>query len=91
MFFISDKKISKVRSFRWLDTFYVHFMKDLISNMNPITEYLRKGEFKWTKSTKEVFNLTKRKIIKAPVFCHPDFLIFLKLLVIPQGLGHKES
>ena len=41
--------------------------------MAPITECMKKGEFRWTSSTTRAFQEIKRKITEAPVLQFPNF------------------
>ena len=41
--------------------------------MAPITNYMKRGEFKWTSATTREFGEIKRKIMEAPLLRLPDF------------------
>ena len=41
--------------------------------MSPITNYMKQGEFVWTKAATKAFNEVKQKMIEAPVMRLPNF------------------
>lgn len=45
---LAQQSIKELRSFHWLVSFYMRFIRTFSSIMNPLTMILKKGEFKWT-------------------------------------------
>ena len=41
--------------------------------MSLITDYMKHGEFIWTKAATKAFNEVKQKMTEAPVMCLPNF------------------
>lgn len=60
------KSISNVRSFHGLATFYRRFIKGFGTIIAPITNCLKKGEFKWTTAAFRPFTEIKQKMQKLP-------------------------
>ena len=55
--------------------------------MSPIFDYMKQGEFVWTKATPEAFNEVKRKMTEAPVMCLPDFTKLFEVECDASGIG----
>ncbi|XP_077242555.1 putative mitochondrial protein AtMg00860 [Tasmannia lanceolata] len=58
--------IHEVRSFHGWATFYRRSIKGFSSNMDPVTDCIKKGEFKWTKSATKACKEVKKLMTEAP-------------------------
>ena len=55
--------------------------------MSPIADYMKQGEFVWTKATPEAFNEVKQKMTEAPVMRLPDFTKSFEVECDASGIG----
>ena len=69
----SPKTISKVRSLHELASFYRRFIRNFITLITPIIDYLKGSLFKWTLEVEKSFQLVKTKMTSALVLALPDF------------------
>lgn len=69
----SPNTITVVHKFHGLPTFYMRFVKNFSDIMAPITDCMRKGQFKRTDEVKSSFKLIKEKLTITPVLSLPDF------------------
>ncbi|XP_074298764.1 putative mitochondrial protein AtMg00860 [Silene latifolia] len=67
------KSITEVMGFHGLPSFYRRFIKNFSAVAAPITECMKKGEYKWTENAQQAFNLIKRMLCEAPVLRLPYF------------------
>lgn len=81
------KNIHEVRSFHGLATVYRHFIKGFSSIMAPITDCIRKREFKWTKAASKAFSEIKVRMIEAPVLHLPDYSKAFEVMCDAMGVG----
>ena len=55
--------------------------------MSPIADYMKQGEFVWTKATLEAFNEVKQKMTEALVMRLPDFTKSFEMECDASGIG----
>jgi len=67
------KNIHKAHSFLGLAIFYYHFIKELSTIILSIMNYLKQGEFQWSKWANKTFEQVKKKMIETPIMHLTDF------------------
>ncbi|XP_074314482.1 putative mitochondrial protein AtMg00860 [Silene latifolia] len=69
----AHKSITEVRSFHGLTSFYERFIQGFSSVMTPVTECMKKGEFKWSERALSSFEETKKLLCNSLVLILQDF------------------
>ena len=82
-----SKSVHDVRSFYGLATFYHRFIKELSTIVAPITDCIRKENFKWTRAANRAFLDIKDKMTHAPVLRPPDFFKIFEVACDTSGVG----
>ena len=65
--------LREVCSFYGLATFYRRFIQGFSTIVAPMTDYIRKGDFVWTKAASKAFHELKKKMTEVPILRLPDF------------------
>ncbi|WVZ14471.1 hypothetical protein V8G54_012037 [Vigna mungo] len=65
--------IKDLRGFLGLSGYYRRFIKDYGKIAKPLTDLLRKGQFKWTSKGKAAMQTLKIALTSAPLLALPDF------------------
>jgi hypothetical protein len=81
------KNIHKARSFLGFAIFYYHFIKELSTIILSIMNYLKQGEFHWSKGANKTFEQVKKKMTKALIMHLPDFTKVFEVEYDASGVG----
>ena len=65
--------IKEIQAFLGLASFYRKFIRNFSSLAAPLTDCLKKGNFKWTPLQQESFEDIKKKLTSSPILRLPDF------------------
>jgi len=69
----------EVHDFNGLTSFNSWFIKDFSSIMAPLTEYMKKGSFEWTKATQRAFESIKERLCSAPLLALAKFELLFEV------------
>lgn len=69
------KTVRQVRAFLGLTGYYRRFIRQYAQVAAPITNLLRKNQFKWNEEATQAFIELKQILTSAPVLVYPDFQI----------------
>ncbi|KAL0546863.1 hypothetical protein IC582_016781 [Cucumis melo] len=79
--------IKEVQAFLGLASFYKRFIRNFSSIVTPLTDYLKKENFKWEHMQQQSFEEIKRRLTSSPILQLPDFTSPFEVVVDACGIG----
>jgi len=76
-----------LRGFLGLTGYYIRFIRNYASLATPLTDMLKKDNFKWTTAAENAFVKLKKALTSSPVLALPNFTQPFTLETYASGIG----